>query len=330
MATIRDVAIRASVSIATVSRVLNNKGKYALKTAKIVQKAAEELGYIPNLTAKSLKTGSSGTIAFVIHDYFLVNYPIILASALNILNAQGFGVEVLTHIGLEGCIRLVRTGKIDGLLIAGIKNEEHALSALVNCGSHFVILGDGVEREDVNVVEVDYFQGGYIATQHLINLGHQSILFIEDNPQLTFTQEIKRGYLFALDENGIQYKEHLLVPGDMLQGEQGGYRFGIGEKEAGVSAMLTTDDRIAIKMIRALNEGGQSVPGDVTVVGFGDLSVSRYFDPPLTSVETPLSQMAELGAEILVNNIKRKDSIVKRVKLMVRFIARETHAKRLT
>ena len=330
MATIRDVAFRASVSIATVSRILNRKGKYSRETERIVQSAAVELGYIPNQTAKSLKTGCTGTIAFILHDYLFLNYPSLLASAVEVLRSQKYDVEVKTGIELEKCLELAQTGKFDGLLIAGIKNEENALGRLIGQGSHFVFLGDGIEREDANVVEIDYFQGGYITTQHLINLGHENILFIEDNPKLSFTQEIKRGYLFAMDENGIQYKEHLLIPADDLPFEKKGYRIGRGAHEAAFSAVLTTDDRIAYGAIKALKDTGYSVPGDITVIGFGDLSLSEYLDPPLTTVEIPIKQMGELGAEILVNNIKRKDDIVKRVKLKVRLVPRSTHAKRLT
>jgi len=330
MVTIRDVASRASVSIATVSRILNRKGKYTRETERIVRRAAEELGYVPNQTAKSLKTGCTGTIAFIIHDYLLLNYPSLLASAVEVLRSQKYDIEVKTGIGLEECLELAQTGKFDGLLIAGIKNEEGALGKLIVQGCHCVFLGDGIEREDANVVEIDYFQGGYITTQQLINLGHENILFVEDNPKLTFTQEIKRGYLFALDESGIQYKEQLLIPADDLSFEQKGYRIGRGAKEAAFSAVLATDDRIAYGVIKGLKDTGHSVPRDITVIGFGDLSLSAYLDPPLTTVEIPIIQMGELGAEILVNNIKRKDDIVKRVKLKVRFVPRSTHVKRLT
>jgi DNA-binding LacI/PurR family transcriptional regulator len=188
-----------------------------------------------------------------------------------------------------------------------------------------------VDREDANVVEIDYFQGGYIATQQLIALGHENILFVDDSQDLSYTQEIKRGYLFALDESGIQFKEQLIVPADRsMGGELKGVTVASVSDQPVYSAALTTDDRIAFGLISSLRHAGKSVPRDVTVIGFGDLSMSRFFDPPLTSIETPCAQMGELGAEILVNNIKRKDDIVKRVKLKVRLVLRGTHAKRLT
>lgn len=370
MATIKDVAEKACVSIATVSRILNKKGKYSEETESRVHKAAEELGYTPNLTAKSLKTGLTGTIGIAIKEYFLLHYPVLLHKAIKVLTQQNYSVEIILNAKMKDCVNLLNRGQFDGLLIACIDNDEHALRSLIKSRRNFVFLGGSIEREDVNMIEIDYFQGGYIATQHLINLGHDNILFIEDNENLFFTQEIKRGYLFALDESGIQYKENLIVYGDHTYSEPGeftGYNSvrrliskrqpakqvaftkpfrSLEDKanrnnhqqsgwlrngrEADFSAVLTTDDKIAYGALKALKDGGLRVPADKSIIGFGNLSSSEYLSPPLTTVEIPLSQMGELGAEILVNNIKRRDSIIKRVKLKIRLAQRETLSKRLT
>lgn len=334
MPTIKDVAARASVSIATVSRVLNKKGKYTAETEDAVNRAARELGYIPNLTAKSLKTGLTGTIAMIVNEFFLLNYPSLINTAIKILSRQKYGVEVVTNADMGDCLHFLKEGKFDGLLIIGITNDDNLLKQLIETGQNFVFMGGGIEREDVNLVEIDYFQGGYLATQTLINHAHKQILFIEDSAQLYFTQEIKRGYLFALDENGIQYLEDLIVTGSVNRGETGellGYSSvkNLLEKEE-FSAILTTDDKLAFGALRALKEKNYRVPEDISIIGFGNLSMSGYFSPPLTSVEIPISQMGELGAEILVNNIKRKDQIVKRVKLKINFVHRESLSKRLT
>ena len=134
--------------------------------------------------------------------------------------------------------------------------------------------------------------------------------------------------------NGIQYLEDLIVPGSENRGETGelfGYSSvkSLLEKEE-FSAILTTDDKLAFGALRALKEKNYRVPEDISIIGFGNLSMSGYFSPPLTSVEIPISQMGELGAEILVNNIKRKDRIVKRVKLKINIVHRESLSKRLT
>jgi DNA-binding LacI/PurR family transcriptional regulator len=171
-----------------------------------------------------------------------------------------------------------------------------------------------------------------------------------------------RGYLFALDERGIQYREELTGPvGGSPAREAGQYPGGAapdpgripdparnpgsleregyeavkrasggGEPFAPFSAVLATDDRIAYGALRALEENGLRVPEDRSVVGFGDADPSAYLHRPLTTVDVPFEQMGELGAEILVNNILRRDEIVKRVKLKVHLTRRATTAKLLT
>ena len=334
MATLKDVAQRASVSIATASRVLNGKGTYTKTTEEIVRKTALELGYTPNLTAKGLKTGLTGTIAVAIHSYMLLSFPHLLHSIISVVKTQRYGVEVVAVETFEDCAGLARSGKYDGLLISGVTGISGALGALVRTGSEFVILGENIEREDVNLVEIDCFQGGYVATRHLIHSGHKRILFIQNTTIPFFSREILRGYLFAHDENGIQYREELIYrKGESCSEIEEDLGFNAVKKTLHhfpYSAVLTTDDRIAFGAIRALQNEGLKVPRDTSVLGFGNHSASAYVSPPLTTVELPIRQMGELGAEILMNNIKRKDLIVKRVKLKVQLIKRDSHAKRLT
>ncbi len=334
MATIKDVAQRASVSIATVSRVLNGKGAYTKQTEEIVRKTALELGYTPNLTAKGLKTGLTGTIAVVMHGYMLLSFPHLLHSIISVVKAQKYGVEVIAAETFEDCAELARSGKYDGLLISGVAGTSGAIGALVRTGRDFVILGENIEREDVNLVEIDYFQGGYVATRHLIHSGHTKILFIQHTTMPFSPREILRGYLFAHDENGIQYSEDLIYrKGEACSEIEEDLGFNAVKTtlhHTSYSAVLTTDDRIAFGAIKALKDEGLEVPRDRSVLGFGNHSSSAYMSPPLTTVELPIRQMGELGAEILINNIKRKDFIVKRVKLKVQLIKRDSLAKRLT
>jgi LacI family transcriptional regulator len=334
MATIKDVAQRASVSIATVSRVLNRKGAYTKETEEIVRKTARELGYTPNLTAKGLKTGLTGTIAVVMHGYMLLSFPHLLYSIVSVVKEHNYGVEIVAAETFDDCAELTRSGKYDGLLISGITGTSGALGALVKAGGEFVILGENIEREDVNLVEIDYFQGGYVATQHLIHSGHKKILFIQNTTIPFSPREILRGYLFAHDENGIQYSEELIYQkGEVISEIEEDLGFNAVKTtihHTPYSAVLTSDDRIAFGAIKALKDEGLEVPRDRSVLGFGNHSSSGYVSPPLTTVELPIRQMGELGAEILINNIRRKDFIVKRVKLKVQLIKRSSLAKRLT
>ena len=334
MPTIRDVARRAGVSIATASKIVNKKGKYSEETKKRVRSAVEELGYTVNRTARSLKTGITGTIGMVVKEYHLLRSPQLLFTAISMLSSQSFSVELILNREPDVCKQLLDEGRFDGLLIIDMDREDISLKNLIESRCNFVLLDGDVEREDVNLVEIDYFQGGYLATKHLIGLGHHEILFAEDNEDLSFTQEIKRGYLFALDEEGLQYNQLLMHSGD-LKASHSRESVGYAAVESTIhqssfSAILSTEDRIIFGAQKALCEHGLAIPADVSVIGFGNTNSSEYLSPPLTTLEAPFSQMGELGAEILVNNIKRRDAIVKRVKLNTRLIQRQTTAKKLT
>jgi LacI family transcriptional regulator len=330
MTTIKDIAIKSGYSIATVSRILNKKGNYSGETEKKVLGIAKELGYIANLTARSLRTGLTRTIGIVLSEFYMSHYPFLISSVFNVLHAQNFSLEILLNTGLSECARLLAEGRLDGLLINDTVVETGGLRELMERVGDLVFLGGDIEREDVNLVEIDYFQGGYLATNHLIGLGHSDILFIEDDESLFFTQEIKRGYLFSLDENGIQYKEPLIVKN---QGSEGRELSGFNAvrqlfHDINFSAVLATDDKIAYGVLKASRELGLKTPGDISVIGFGNMSPSEYIVPQLSTVEIPITQMGELGAEILLNNIIRKDRIVKRVKLKIQLIERESLTQR--
>ena len=327
MATIRDVASRAGVSIATVSRVLNERGVSTPDTKRRVRQAARELNYTVNRTARSLKTGKTAAIAVLLRNYRLLDTPEIVETVCRVVQQQGFTVELVVDGDLRTAVSLSGAGRHDGLLLVDVSRDEAALGALVRRGQRFVLLGGDSEREDINLVEIDHFGAAYTATSELIALGHRDIILVEDNTDLSYTQELKRGYLFALDEHGIAYREELLIQcsGHSTEKEILGYdalyRTG---RELGGTAVLATHDRIAFGVLSAARELGRGIPEDLSVIGYGNIPLSAHGHPALTTVRVPFRQLAELGAEILVNSISREDSIVKRVTLQAQLVLRDT------
>jgi len=330
MATIRDVASRAGVSIATVSRVLNEKGFSTPDTKRRVHQAARELNYTVNRTARSLKTGKTTAIAVLLRGYHLLDTPEIVETVCRVVQQQGFTVELVVDGDLRTAVALSGAGRHDGLLLIDVPRDEAALSALVRRGQRLVLLGGDSEREDINLVEIDHFGAAYAATSELIALGHRDILLVEDNSDLSYTQELKRGYLFALDEQGIAYREELLIQcsGHSTEKETLGrdalYRAGNELGCTSCTAVLATHDRIAFGVLSAAAELGRGIPQDLSVIGYGNIPLSAHGNPALTTVRVPFRQLAELGAEILVNSINREDSIVKRVTLQAQLVLRDT------
>ncbi|MBN2323284.1 MAG: LacI family DNA-binding transcriptional regulator [Spirochaetes bacterium] len=334
MVTIRDVAKKAGCSTATVSRVINKKGKYTAETEKRVKLAIRALGYRVNITARRLKRGQTMCVGIVTSEYRLLNTPELIRTSVRYLAGCGFNVELILGQPPESYISLLDEGRFDGLLVTDIVRDERTVKLLVDSGLHFVLLGGETDREDIHRVEIDYFTGGYEATKLLIRNGHSEILFLSDGQPGSVTEEIKRGYLFALDEHGIGYRENLIMEyARPVWTEQG--RFGYETAKRALlserfSALFAVHDRIAYGAVAAFLEQNVGVPSHCSVIGFGNTDGSAYFTLPLTSVAVPVIQMAELGCEILSASIIRKDNVVKSVRLKPRLVERKSVVKRLT
>jgi DNA-binding LacI/PurR family transcriptional regulator len=307
MVTIREVAKKAGCSTATVSRVINKKGKYTTETEKKVKRAIQTLSYRVNVTARRLKRGQTMCVGIVTSEYRLLNTPELVRTSAHYLAGCGF---------------------------TEIVRDERTVKLLVDSGLHFVLLGGETDREDIHRVEIDYFSGGYEATKLLIRNGHTDILFLSDGQPGSVTDEIKRGYLFALDEHGIGYRESLIVEtAHPVPSEQGLFGYEAAKRallSERFSALFAVHDRIAYGAVGAFFEQNIQVPSHCSVIGFGNTDGSAYFTRPLTSVAVPVNQMAELGAEMLSAQIIQKDNVVKSIRLKPRLVERESVAKRLT
>ena len=152
MTTIKDVAKQADVSIATVSRIINKKGKYSKETEQKVKKAIDKLGYTPNVIAKKLKTGTTGTIGLITCESRLLQSSPLISSSIKTLISHGFSVEIVLDRTLRDCALLFNEGRYDGLLIIDGHRDEYALKLLIESDRRFVLLGGDIEREDVNLM----------------------------------------------------------------------------------------------------------------------------------------------------------------------------------
>jgi DNA-binding LacI/PurR family transcriptional regulator len=334
MVTIREVAKKAGCSTATVSRVINKKGKYSTETEKKVKRAIQTLSYRVNVTARRLKRGQTMCVGIVTSEYRLLNTPELVRTSVHYLAGCGFNVELILGQPPESCVAFLDEGRFDGLLVTDIVRDERTVKLLVDSGLHFVLLGGETDREDIHRVEIDYFSGGYEATKLLIRNGHTEILFLSDGQPGSVTDEIKRGYLFALDEHGIGYREGLIVEAaHPVPSEQGLFGYEAAKRallSERFSALFAVHDRIAYGAVGAFFEQNIQVPSHCSVIGFGNTDGSAYFSRPLTSVAVPINQMAELGAEMLSAQIIQKDNVVKSIRLKPRLVERESVAKSLT
>lgn len=329
-ATIRDVAERANVGIGTVSRVLNNHPYVSEETRQKVLNAIKELNYTPNLIAKQLSSGRTHAIAVTLP---FLTYPSFVERLRGVQTALANLNYVLILYGAESVSQrevnfsnLSQTSRIDGILIISVPLSEDNANALLD--SHTPVVLVDIFHSKFNRVYVNEVEGGKIATQHLIDLGHKKIAFISDvlNPDFKFLamRERYHGYQQALEENGIP-----INPQYHLEAQHGQYEAKIlAEKllrmEDPPTAIFAGSDTQAIGVLNGAREMNLKVPDDVSVIGYDGIRDAEYMN--LTTIEQPLFDSGVEGVNLLISLIERPSQNIHEIRMPLKLHVRGTTA----
>ncbi len=330
--TSRDIAELAGVSQATVSRALRNSPLVRPETRERIQKIARDLNYFVNRNAASLRTHQSNTIALLVFDETGGKDAQINPFFLSMLGyitraASGLGYDVLItlqQLSDDWHIEYQASNRADGLILLGYGDYttyREKLAALADAHTRFMIWGPTIDDQPGHSIGCDNVDGGYQATRHLLSRGRRRIALLgrtsQRSPELA---ERHDGYCKALREAGIDPDERLRVDADSSNGQ--GYSAVLELLERGVEfdAVFAVTDVIAIDAMRALEDNGLSVPGDVAVVGFDDISLAAHVTPPLTTVRQDIREAAEGLVQGIVGLIQGKpvESTLMPPKLVVR------------
>ena len=302
MVTIRDVAKRAGVSVGTVSRVLAKNETVNVKIRDNVTTAIAELGYRPNLIARSLRSAQTSTIALVVPDianpYFaqLALYVETAASKLGytVVVANSHGKQALEHQQIDTLKSLFPAGFLIASAFAKESGERTGAVRTV-----------AVDRPYGNhtLVATDHFAGGRLAARYLIGLGHRRIAYITGPKHLSVTTDRQRGFLSAFDEVSSDNAVGLMPP-EVIEGDFG-HELNEGEVLAVLlrkpserpTAVATSNDLQAISLIRLARDCGISVPHELSVVGYDDVPVASLTIPRLTTISQPVQQIAERAVD---------------------------------
>jgi LacI family transcriptional regulator len=331
--TIYDVAKKAGVSIATVSRVLNNSNFVSEKTRERVKRAMEELNYTPNAIASALTKKSTLTLGLLIPD---ISNPFFAQLARGVEDASvDFGFNTIicnTDYRFEKeteYIRLLRQKRIDGFIIStAYFNDENVIN-LVKSNIPLVLLGRDIEQEDVlvDVVVSDNVKGGYIATKHLIELGHEKIACLLGPPQVKVNVDREKGYLKAVEEANLKVNSELIAFGEFK------VEFGFSKaiemlsKEDRPTAFFAANDLTAIGVIKAARYMGFEVPEDISVIGYDNTILAEMIDPPLTTVNQQMRKMGYVATELLIKKIKGERHAAEKVVMDVNLVLRKSTSK---
>ena len=310
-ASIKDVAKEAGVSIATVSRVLNDIDVVNEETKKKVLEAIKKLGYRPNIVARSLKTQRTRTIGILIPDISNQFYPEIVRGAEDVANIYGYNV-MLCNSDFDTdkekeYLRVLKEKMVDGVLYMSSSLENDILDLINELDVKTVLVETDDKNADLPSVTIDNVKATYEVTKYLIDKDIRDIAFIgvsrEDNNawKKRFT-----GYKNALQESNIEFREEFTYFHNLKV--ETGYTGVIEMLNRGVSpkAIVCASDEIAMGAINALRDKGLKVPEDVSVVGFNDNAVASYFYPKLTTVKQPSYDMGSVAMRMLIKLINNK------------------------
>lgn len=310
---IRDVARRAKVSTATVSRTVNQVATVDAQLAKRVWKAIEELGYYPNRQARALVSGRSRVFGLIVSEITNPFFPEIVQTFETLAVEQHYEILLTSTIHdpkrMELAVRRMIEGRVDGVAILTFGMEEDLLEHLRFRNLPLVFVDIGPRAPRVSNIRVDYADGIRQAVQHLAALRHERIGFIAGPLRLRSAMARKDAFQASMKEIGLPVKPDFLVEGDhRLEGGKRALKK-LAELRERPTAVLCSNDMTAIGVMREAFELNIKVPQDLSVIGFDDIRMAEFLTPPLTTVQMSQSELARLAFEALLKEVKRETPI---------------------
>jgi 5-deoxy-glucuronate isomerase len=304
--TIREVARRAGVSTATVSRILSGASTSRPATVAAVRAAAEALDYRPSSIARSLKTRMARTLGLIVTDVHDPFFPELVAAVEDA--AWEHGLRIILCNGARDPRReadylaLLQDGRVDGLIVAAGHVTDAYAAQLAKSAVPVVIVNS--ERADLGVPTIgsDNRGGGRLAAEHLLGLGHTSIAVVTGPAERADAADRVQGALDALAEAGIGRDDVPVILG-VGPGMGGGSVDELLAQRPDITGLVCYNDVTAIEVIRALRAGGRRVPGQVSVVGFDDIDAAAWVEPPLTTIVQQKAEMGRWAVRRLVESI---------------------------
>ncbi|MDE1225971.1 substrate-binding domain-containing protein [Vibrio aestuarianus] len=302
MATIKDVAKEAGVSIATTSRVLNNAPHTSESAIIAVKAAMEKLGYRPNANARALVSKSSNAIGVLVNDVSAPFFGTMVKAIDTIASEQGkqllIGSGYHDAIKERNAINLLINSRCESLVVHSKGMSDEELTKLAQEIPGMVLINRIVPEIASRCIALDNHKGSYMATEYLIRNGHKHIAYICSSHDIEDAHDRKTGYLDALRDNGIEPIEEYIEYGepDELGGEQA--MVNLMAKNTPITAIATYNDYMAAGCLTLLQENGVRIPENMSVIGFDDGHIARYIYPRLTTIRYPIQVMANQAVKL--------------------------------
>lgn len=300
---IREVAKRARVSIATVSRAVNRVSSVDPELAKRVWKAVEDTGYVPNTQARALVSGRSRILGLIVSEITNPFFPELVQEFENLAVAQGYEVMIgstnYDPARTESLIRRMLQRNVDGVAVMTFGVEEELVRQLVEREFPLVFVDAGPDLPNIRVLKVNYAEGIRQAVQHLAALGHRNIAFITGPLHMRSAAARRDAFIKSMAELGIAVPSEYIEVGDhtMEGGMQAMERLTLLADLP--TAVVCSNDMTAIGALHTLDRTTHNVPREISVVGFDDIHLAQFMLPPLTTVRMSCKDLASAAIEAL-------------------------------
>lgn len=333
--TIHDVAKAADVSIATVSRVINNNYPVNKNTRIRVEKIIEELGYKPNEIARSLILKTTSNIGVIVPGLTNIFFPTIVEGINNELRENGFTLSLYTSVNdpeeEKKLLEIIMSRNMDGVIIIdpSVENLRNGFIGSVSKKIPTILISGKVDKYDYNFVSYDEEVGTLEAFQHLYDLGHRKILFIRGATSLSYDLK-ENSYYDFIRKNNLDYKQVLSVGKgnnmDVVEDTTKIFNELLSETRE-FTAVFACNDLMAVGVINSCNSAGIKIPEDLSVIGFDNTLLSNISNPKLTSVDLNIKKVAETAAREIISLSKNHELSLDKVTFDSRLFLRDSCAK---
>ncbi|TYR79552.1 LacI family transcriptional regulator [Priestia megaterium] len=335
--TIKDVANLAKVAPSTVSRVIADSSRISEKTKKRVRSAMEELGYHPNIIARSLANKTTEAIGLVMPssaDKVFQNpfFPEVLRGISTGAHEKKRAIymstgeteeEIFTEV-----VQMVQGRRVDGLVLLYSKVDDQILTYLQEHNVPFVVVGKPFKHSDViTYVDNDNFKAGKEATEYLLDLGHERIAFIGGSLQLVVTIDRLTGYDKAIQSANLPYRDEYVIHEEFLQegGKEAVHEL-LTLKER-PTALVVADDLMALGVLNTLGEMGISVPEDMSIISFNNVLIAEMARPALTSVDINIFELGYQAVRCLIKQIETPHLFAEQIRVPHKIVQRQSCKK---
>ncbi len=331
--TIKDVAKKANVSIATVSLVLQNNQRISPATRKRVLRVVDKFNYRPSRMARGLVMQQSHNIGFILtDDHFLRTEPFYTHIFLGCeFESHVYEYYILLHTiprnyeKSKDLPRFIQEHNVDGVIIAG-KVPAEIINSIEQNKLPVVFVDYCPPKGDYSAVLIDNIKGGIEATDYLIDHGHQKIAFIGGDLQHPSIQGRFQGYKQAIEQKKVSFNPKYVITSEADTTRDTGYNAARSLLSHGsqITAIFSCNDAMAIGAMQYIEDQGLRVPEDISIIGFDNVDAAVYTDPPLTTLNVPKEELGIEAMRLMVDILKKRVKSTKKVLVPVEIIRRES------